>query len=107
MIDFGKLPQGAKKEASLTLTNPTKEPVEIAAIDSSCPCLEVQLPKKAVSPSEQISAKVLLDLSGESKFTGRLGIMVRAKTPEGKTAFELECAVDVERTSTAFRKFIG
>ncbi len=95
MIDFGKLPQGAKKEASFTLSNPTSEAVEIAAIDSSCPCLEVQLPKKVLSPSEQISAKVLLDLSGESKFSGLLGIMVRAETPQGKRAFEVECRVEV------------
>jgi hypothetical protein len=94
------VPQAGRKESSFSLTNPTNEPVEIAKIESSCHCLEIELPKKVLSPSEQLSARVLLDLSGEAHFTGKLSIEVKGKTPGGATAFFVKWRVEVTRTES-------
>lgn len=96
-IDFGEVNSGHKAKVAIVVTNATDKSVEISSISTSCSCLTFNLGKKVITPSETITAQLLLDLSKEPDFVGGLMMEVTAKTPDGAIAFSLHASVDVRQ----------
>jgi hypothetical protein len=76
-IDLGEVRQGGIASGQLELVNDGRAPVQMASFRSSCPCLTATLPEWELMPGETTVVQLLLDMSREPQFTGRLGIELR------------------------------
>jgi hypothetical protein len=81
-IDLGEVQQGGIASGQLELTNDGPTPVMVASFRSSCPCLTVTLPEREVMPGEAAVVPLLVDMSREPHFRGRLRIEVQGVSPE-------------------------
>jgi len=93
-IDMGEVASGGRKQATFSLTNSGSQAVELAKIESSCPCLTVDVPSR-IAPGEQICGRANLDLRDEPDFTGDLAIEITGWTRAGKLAFLVTTYVSV------------
>jgi hypothetical protein len=98
-MDLGNLPQGGRAEAICQLLNSGTATVEVARINTDCPCLTLELPNCTIAPSESVQGRVLFDISDDPRFTGALGMDVTGTTPEGATAFVVNVRVKVQRSN--------
>jgi hypothetical protein len=94
-IDFGRARRAERREADLAVTNRSGEEVELGEVTSTCPCLSVEFARPRVRPGETVPGKVVLDLSREPEFTGRLAITASG-TASGRPAFQVTATVSVE-----------
>lgn len=94
-IDLGIVPQAGREQETFALVNPGTEPVEISKFETSCECLEIDLLRREIGPSEKVLARAMLDLGKEPQFLGNLGIEVKGLTGAGKTAFSIVVQVSV------------
>lgn len=86
---------GGQKQCDFWLTNRSDSSVEVATIATSCDCLTIELPKRIVSPGQQVAGRALLDLRNEPKFTGSLRIEVKGKGKSGQVVFVLVVKISV------------
>jgi hypothetical protein len=93
-INMGEVAQGSCKDADFTLTNWGTRTIELARIDTSCPCLTVDVPPR-IFPGEQVEGRAKLDLRDEPNFTGDLAIEIRGWISAGEEAFLVVVAVRV------------
>jgi hypothetical protein len=77
LLDMGRIPAGGSKEVAFSLTNPGKLAVRVARLDTSCPCLKIELPSERLAPGETVTGKARIDLSAEADFVGDLAIDVQ------------------------------
>jgi hypothetical protein len=96
-IDFGTMPQGERREVVFWLTNPRRESVQIADVESSCACFRVEVALRTVAGGAKVQAVARLELDKEPYFIGELQPEVRGATPSGNTAFSLQAQVRVVR----------
>jgi len=73
-IDVGTVQLGGWKQATFTLTNSSTEPLAVARIETSCPCLKIQLPKAPVAPGEITTCGILIDLRTAPVKPGRFSL---------------------------------
>jgi hypothetical protein len=86
VLEAGNLAQGERRILHLFLQNPHKREVLIEQVDPSCPCLRaLDLPWN-LSPGQQKTVPLALDLGQERYFTGSLLIEYEAKTSDRKRA---------------------
>jgi hypothetical protein len=97
-IDVGEVPGGGRKQAVFSLTNPGTQAVELSRIETSCPCLTVDMPHY-LAPAEQVSAGATLDLRDEPDFTGEMAIEITGWTRAGEQAFAVVVEVKVPHNS--------
>ncbi len=83
---MGEVASSGRKQATFTLTNPGTQTVELTRIDSSCPCLKMDVPTH-LAPGEHVEGRVNLDLRDEPDFMGELAIEVTGRTNTGESAF--------------------
>lgn len=96
-FDFGVLPKGGQAQETFWLHNPSKDPVEIDRIDTSCDCFVVILAAKTVPPNDKILATIKLDFSHDNNFFGSLGMQATAAINSGNgVAFEVHVDVIVK-----------
>jgi len=95
VIDLGQLAPGERREFTLGVRNPHDQPVEIAALESSCPWLQSKGLPSRVAPGEQQSLDMTLDLSREPGFAGPLSVAVTGRTTTGEIAFVTEVGIRV------------
>jgi hypothetical protein len=95
-INMGTVAQGGRKQATFTLTNPGNRTIDLAKIDTSCPCLTVDVPLR-IPPSDKVEGRAKLDLSDEPNFTGEVAIEIKGWTSGGEPAFLVVAAVRVPR----------
>jgi hypothetical protein len=97
--DLGVVAQGGHtKSVTILLSNVTDTPVEVAAVWTSCSCLRIDLGPRVIAPLEHVPVEVLLDLSTEPSFTGRLGMSIRGLTSSGAVAFAIPVGAEVVPT---------
>jgi hypothetical protein len=70
----------------------------LAKIDSSCPCLTVDVPSR-IAPGEQVVGRANLDLRDEPDFAGELNVEIKGGTSAGKLAFLVTVDVRVPHKS--------
>jgi hypothetical protein len=95
IVDLGNVPQASQNETTVWLTNVTSEPIEVADIRTSCPCLEIDFSPRMLAPGERRAARVLLDLNGEHPFAGDIEIQIQGIAVSRQMAFALVVRADV------------
>jgi hypothetical protein len=95
ILDMGRVQAGGRTEAAFLVSNSTDRPVTVARIETSCPCLMIQLPNKVLGPGQTMAGRAQLDLAHEKAFTGALGITVTLHATSGQTisAFSVDVKV--------------
>jgi hypothetical protein len=94
-IDLGAVPFGVRKEIDIHLTTHRREPVEVATVRTSCDCLTLQSAAPfVVTSSNNVPARLVLDLTTGKPFAGRLRIDVEGRTKSGEIAFQLPVLVE-------------
>src|SRR5204863_4556830 len=69
-LDFGIVEQGGYREVFVWLENRTAEPVEIAALSTSCDCFEINLEGIIVPAGDRAKAVVKVDVRDEHSVRG-------------------------------------
>ena len=61
VTDFGKVVQGERPSAAVTLTNPTSKSIVICDVIRTCSCADLVLEKRTIAPGEKVKATFILD----------------------------------------------
>lgn len=61
VTDFGKVVQGERPSAVVTVTNPTEKPVAVRDVIRTCSCADLALAKRTLAPGESVKATFVLD----------------------------------------------
>lgn len=93
---MGEVSRGGRKQAGFSLTNPGTQVIELARIESTCPCLTIDVPR-CLAPGEQVSGRAKVDLRDEPNFTGEVSVGVKGWTRAGELAFIARVEVRVPR----------
>lgn len=89
---------GGQAEVRIHVYNPHAFPVDIATVDTSCPCLVLALPGRLVAPGEAIVIVARLDLRTKADFIGALAIVGQGQTATGQTAFHFQVQATVRES---------
>lgn len=93
-INMGAVNQGGRKQATFTSTNSGTRTIELARIETSYPCLTVDVPLR-ISPGEQVVGRIQLDLRDEPDATGDIAVEIKGWTSAGEAAFLVVAAFRV------------
>ena len=93
-VQFGQVRRAEARQADLLFTNQTVDDIEVTEVTSTCPCLSVMLSLARIRPGESVPARVVLDLSREPAFTGRLAIRANG-IALGRPVFQIAVFVTV------------
>ncbi len=91
----GEIPPAGARSFALRLRNPHHAPVEVAAVESSCPCVVVQRVPFRLGPGEETKLELTLDLSRAPDFSGPLFPDITGKTASGVVSFVARIAARV------------
>ena len=61
VTDFGKVVQGERPSAIVTVANPTSKPIVIRDVIRTCSCADLVLEKRTIAPGEKVKATFVLD----------------------------------------------
>jgi len=95
LINFGSVPQGARKDQTIWVTNHRDTSVKIAKTMTDCACLTITMGEEVILPGRSAPLRLALDLGVEPEFVGRLGMEARGWTKEGEVAFHVHVKVHV------------
>jgi hypothetical protein len=87
-IDLGDVQQGGCKEFHFELTNLSEQSIEAVRLQTSCDCLEVQLPE-TFPPRSTTTVRGTFNLGHEPDFAGYLTLDIQGLKPSGETLFTL------------------
>jgi len=104
VIDLGQLAPGERRDFTLHVRNPHEQPVEIAALESSCPCLETRGAPCCIGPAQSQALDLTLNLSREPRFAGPLSIEITGRTIGGAISFVANVDVRVPRPTSADKR---
>jgi hypothetical protein len=93
-VDLGSSAPGSDSERFVVLANPGDHPIEVARVDSTCPCLEV-LPSRFLVAPRQRRTLLLRHRPGSDDFRGRLAVELKGLTPAGLRVFRLRALAEV------------
>ncbi len=88
-IDLGDIVRGGLKQQAFQCHNDSDALVEVAVIETSCPCASIRLERTGVPAGQLLAGNVTLDLRQEPDFVGNLAIDLKGLTRDGQTAFRL------------------
>ncbi len=106
-IDLGDLTQGEKKQQKFHLVNDSGSLLEVAAVETSCPCAGIGLEQPTVPPAQALAGIVTLDLARRPEFVGDLVLEARGLTRHGRVAFVLLLRARVHPPSQAGGRMKG
>ena len=61
VTDFGKVVQGERPSAVVTVANPTSKPIVIRDVIRTCSCADLVLENRTIAPGERVKATFVLD----------------------------------------------
>jgi hypothetical protein len=88
-LDLGVVEQSSNRVYGFSLQNRAAVPVVIHRIETSCECLSVGVPERAIPAGGQVRAYVELTLVPEKDVSGSFRIDVKGYTANQELAFEL------------------
>lgn len=94
-VDLGTVGQTAQKRFSFSLRNDSAQPVRVAKIEASCPCLRLPCPDRDLAPDTTTQLEAELDMREEPGFSGGLRIEVKGRTADGRLAFSFSVIAEV------------
>jgi hypothetical protein len=89
VVDLGTLRPGESAEATITLRNATRNPVNIAAVATSCPCLVVEEYPAEILPNHTGEMRLHLDGASDLESDSRLAIPVSGMDADGSDLFDM------------------
>lgn len=95
VVSLGTVGRGQKAEVEIFLSNNSPGVIRLGSVETSCPCLSVQIPEAAVEPGGATRAEVVLDLATEPYFIGKLGMTARGYSTAGEQVFQVVVTADV------------
>ena len=98
-IELGVVVQGGYESEYFFLMNTTSSNVEIARIESSCSCLNIELSNTLLSAGRNTMAQVHVDFASDDSFVGDLAMEAKGITSTGTVAFILSIHVTVRPAS--------
>lgn len=100
-IDLGEMPQARQKQHAFQLRNYSGAFVEVAAVETSCPCASIRLERTGIPAGQSLAGAVRLNMGREPDFVGDLAIKATGLTRQGQVAFVLLAWVRVCKSSKA------
>ena len=97
-INFNELYQSGMISSSFRVRNNTNQLVVINTIETSCPCLQVQLPKYQLEKGEMLTGVLVLNMGIEPHFTGALLIEAAGKNADGQKVLRISLSGTVVPT---------
>jgi hypothetical protein len=94
-VDLGAISRGEFAEATIRITNRSREQVQLDTYEASCPCLSVRFEAQTISPGGSVSGTVALDMAHEPRFTGLLRITVKGYAPDRRLIYQFMLTADV------------
>jgi hypothetical protein len=94
-IALGSLRPGQGAEGTLGLRNPGDEAVEVASVETSCPCIRASPPALSIAPRGAGSLTLAFDPSDEPGFRGMLSVEVTGWTADRRVAFRTRAELEV------------
>ena len=82
-IDLGDIAQGGQKQQAFQFRNDRGKLVDVAMIETSCPCASIHLEQTEIRAGEFLAGDVTLDLQSKPEFVGKLAIEVRGSDATG------------------------
>lgn len=101
LVDFGRIHQSQKCEKVVKLTNHQSSAVVIGRIETSCPCLSLNMPRKVIAAGESIDGVLQIDSSLDPDFHGALRITVDGISKNGRKLFSFDCDIEIKQTLAA------
>lgn len=98
-IDLGEMAQAGQKQHAFQLRNYSSAFVEVAVIETSCPCASIILERTGAPVDQFLAGNVVLDLRAKPGFLGDLVIEAKGLTQRGQVAFVLRIRARVYRAS--------
>lgn len=93
MLDFSTVHASTTVSKNLRITNATSEPIAILDYETTCRCVSVELPQKAIPAGEYADIDVVFDSRGEY---GTVGNYVSLKTSQRDCHVAIWISADVE-----------
>jgi Protein of unknown function (DUF1573) len=95
LISLGTLGPGQTASGSFELQNRGTLPVEVARVETSCPCLEVGPAAMEIAPGGSAALTTRFNPAAEPDFRGRLAIEVAGRDRSGQPTFRARVRVEV------------
>jgi len=106
-IDFGTMNAGDRAECSISISNETRQRVEIGRLTYSCPCVKLDNVKGIIEAGEAVRGRIVLGLASERLFHGDLAAEVSGYDPVGNHLFQIVVATTVRAVeSVSFEQSI-
>jgi len=99
--NLGDIAQGGQKQHMFQLRNDSGIFMEVAAIETSCPCASIRLERTGIPAGQFLAGNAMLDLRPKPDFEGDLAIEAKGLRPSGKVAFVLVVRARVHSISEA------
>jgi hypothetical protein len=103
-INLGDIAQAGQKQHTFQLRNDSGALVQVAAIETSCPCASIRLERSDVLAGQFLAGNATLDLRPKPEFAGDLAIEARGFTRRGRLAFVLVIRAHVHPASQADKR---
>jgi hypothetical protein len=94
-VEFFPIFRGQKAETKVLLKNQSQTKIEIDTVETSCPCLWVNLPQNVIKGGETLYAIVVFDLAQEPEFVGNLAIAAKGLTKNNQPIFQFKAKIEV------------
>ncbi|MDR0535943.1 MAG: DUF1573 domain-containing protein [Puniceicoccales bacterium] len=91
-LEFGRIPVRdgvAEKTMEFPLLNNSGEPLEIAGIAASCPCVTIDFHEKHIAAGEAVPVRIKVRLGADETLGRKVHILAKAKTKSGRV-FQLQ-----------------
>jgi hypothetical protein len=94
-IDMGLIGQGCASSRAFELHNRSGGEIEIASVETSCPCASVRPSRKTLSPGERLHMVLDLNMDAEPAFQGGLRVRINGLSRDRKILFSTTADVMV------------
>ena len=86
-VALGIVPPGAVKTSSVTVHNRTRAPLEVADVESSCPCVRIGPVPLRIDPGRSARMDVTFDPAEEPDFRGALAVEFTGRDASRRKVF--------------------
>ncbi|HWE39480.1 MAG TPA: DUF1573 domain-containing protein [Isosphaeraceae bacterium] len=103
-LPLGTLAPGESARGILTLRNRRSEPLTVARVETTCPCIRLAPVPVTVAPNGEAMLRVEYDPSDQPDFRGELGVEVKGLDEVGQLIFETRVLVEVASRHTELER---
>lgn len=94
-LSLGTLAPGESGRGTLTLRNRRSEPMTVARVATTCPCIRLAPLPLTVAPNGEATLQIEFDPSDQPDFRGALGVEIQGLDAGGQTLFKTKVLLQV------------